>query len=136
MARLILDTGVLIAAFRGRLDLAGLLDGDDVAIPCHAVAEYLAGIHLDKDDGRSVAQREFLEEVLAVVPVEDYTMSVARHHAVQLAEVTRLGIPRGTLDLMIAATARATGRMLVTTDAKARFGDLPGVDARVLSVLS
>ncbi|GLY65743.1 hypothetical protein [Amycolatopsis taiwanensis] len=50
-----------------------------------------------------------------------------------MAEVTRLGTPRGTLDLIIAATARATGRALVTTDARARFGDLPGVEARVLA---
>jgi tRNA(fMet)-specific endonuclease VapC len=132
VARLILDTGVLVAAFRGRLDFGGFLDSDDVALPAVVIAEYFAGVHLDKDDGRSAAQREFLEDVLAVVPVEDYTATVARHHAVLLAEVTRLGVPRGTLDLIIAATARATGRVLVTTDGRARFGDLPGVDARLL----
>jgi tRNA(fMet)-specific endonuclease VapC len=133
VARLILDTGVLVAAFRGRLDFGGFLDGDDVALPAVVIAEYLAGVHLDTDDGRSAAQREFLEDVLGVVPVEDYTPTVAQHHAVLLAEVTRLGAPRGTLDLIIAATARATGRVLVTTDGRARFGDLPGVDERLLT---
>lgn len=133
MARLILDTGVLVAVFRGRLDLKGVLGEDDVALPAVAIAEYLAGVHLDKDDGRSEVQRQFLNEVLEVVPVEDYTPAVAEHHAILLAEVTRLGAPRGTLDLIIAATARATDRALVTTDARARFGDLSGVQARVLA---
>jgi tRNA(fMet)-specific endonuclease VapC len=132
VARLILDTGVLVAAFRGRLDFGGFFDSDDVALPAVVIAEYLTGVHLDKDDGRAAAQRGFLQDVLAVVPVEDYTPGVAQHHAVLLAEVTRLGAPRGTLDLITAATARATGRVLVTTDARARFDDLPGVDARVL----
>ncbi len=33
MARLILDTGVLVAGARGRLDVAGLDEDDDVALP-------------------------------------------------------------------------------------------------------
>lgn len=71
--------------------------------------------------------------MLAVVPVEDYTPAVAEHHAVLMAEVTRRGTPRGAHDLIIAATARATGRVLVTTDAKAKFDELPEVMARLLS---
>ncbi|MGB3184494.1 MAG: hypothetical protein WBB15_01360, partial [Ornithinimicrobium sp.] len=63
MARLILDTGVLIGGVRGHIDLAALADTDDVAIPAVVVAEYLAGTLLDPDPGRSVAQRGFLDEV-------------------------------------------------------------------------
>lgn len=43
MALLILDTGVLIAGARGRVDVATLAGTDDVTIPAVAVAEYLAG---------------------------------------------------------------------------------------------
>jgi tRNA(fMet)-specific endonuclease VapC len=32
-------------------------------------------------------------------------------------------------DLIIAATARATGRTLITTDGRARFEELPGASA-------
>lgn len=39
MARLILDTCVVIAGARGRLDMTALTDTDDVAIPAIAVAE-------------------------------------------------------------------------------------------------
>ncbi|MGH3620431.1 MAG: hypothetical protein ACRDQ5_01390, partial [Sciscionella sp.] len=95
---------------------ATLADTDDVAIPAVAVAEYLAGTLLDPDPGRPAAQRAFLDEVLDVVPVHAYDRAVADHH-----------------DLIIAATARATDRAVVTTDERARFGELPEVTARLIN---
>ena len=70
MDRLILDTGVLVAAVRGR---AAVPNDADVAIPAVVIAEYLAGVHLDQDAGRQAAQRAFLEEVLAVIPIPHTT---------------------------------------------------------------
>ena len=49
---------------------------------------------------------------------------MANHHAALLAHTHKSGIPRGAHDLIIAATARANGRILVTTDERARFGEL------------
>ena len=46
-----------------------------------------------------------------------------------LAHVRRSGSPRGAHDLIIAAHAVETGRLLLTRDAKARFSDLPGITA-------
>lgn len=133
MARLILDTGVVIAGVRGHLDVAALLDSDDVAIPAIAVAEYIAGTLLDADPGRSAAQRAFLDEVLEVLPVHEYDRTVAEHHAALLAHVQRDGRRRGAHDLIIAATARATDRIVLTADARARFGELPDVSARFVT---
>lgn len=133
MARLILDTGVLVAGARGRLAPSAITDEDDVSVPAIVIAEYLVGIHLDDDQSRRVLQRTFLDNVLEVSPVEDYTPGVAEHHAELLAHVRRSGQPRGAHDLIIAATARATGRILVTTDERAQFGDLPGVDVQLLA---
>ncbi|HVV20849.1 MAG TPA: PIN domain-containing protein [Pseudonocardiaceae bacterium] len=133
MARLILDTGVLVAAARGILDPAQLPDVDDVALPAVVVAEYLAGVLLDDDAGRRAAQRAFLEDVLAVTPVEDYDSTIAEHHAELLAHVRKTGSKRGSHDLVVAATARATGRVLVTTDERARFDQLPEVRARIIA---
>lgn len=132
MARLILDTGVLVAGVRGRLDLGALADSDDLALPAVVVAEYLAGTLLDADAERARAQRAFLDDVLRVFPVHDYDRDVAAHHAALLAYVRRSGAARGAHDLLVAATARATDRTVVTTDRRARFGELPQVDARVL----
>lgn len=134
MARLILDTCVLIAGVRGGVDLAALADTDDVAVPAVVVAEYSAGVLLGTDPGRAAAQRAFLDEVLAVVPVADYDRAVAEHHAALLAHPHGTGTQRGVHDLIIAATARATGRAVVTADERARFGELPDVTARLVSV--
>ncbi|MHA6621592.1 PIN domain-containing protein [Pseudonocardia sp. DLS-67] len=131
MARLILDTGVLVAGARGQA-LAGMAAADDVCIAAIAVAEYLAGTLLDPDPGRSAAQRAFLDDVLQLVPVLEYDEDVAEHHAALLAHVRQTGEPRGAHDLLLAATALSSGRTIVTTDEKARFSDLPGVDARVV----
>ena len=130
MDRLILDTGVLIAAVRGR---ATVPDDADIAIPAIVIAEYLAGVHLDKDAGRQAAQRAFLDEVLAVMPVCAYDRSVAEHHAALLAYTARQGQRRGAHDLIVAATGRATGRAILTTDLHARFDELPDVTARRIS---
>jgi len=69
--------------------------------------------------------------VLQTLSVEDYTLATARAHAHLLAAVRASGNPRGAHDLIIAATAIATGRAVVTTDRRG-FSDLPGVDVRVV----
>ena len=59
----------------------------------------------------------------------DYTERTADHHARLIAHVKRTGRPQGALDLIIAAHALETGRILISRDAAARDGDLPGVVA-------
>jgi tRNA(fMet)-specific endonuclease VapC len=132
VARLILDTGVLVAGARGRGQLGALARTDDIAIPAVAVAEYLAGTMLDTDPGRSAAHRAFLEQLVQLVPVLGYDEVVAEHHAELLAHTQRAGEPRGVHDLVVAAIARSAGRTVVTTDKRARFGELPGVEARII----
>jgi tRNA(fMet)-specific endonuclease VapC len=131
--RLILDTGVIVRARRGDGGLARLLRGDDdVTIAAVSLAELQFGVEL-ADDSRRVRRQEFVEGVRALIPVEDYTSDVAIVHARLLAHVRREGKPRGAHDLIIAATAAATARTLVTTDGKAALDDLPGVHAIVAS---
>ena len=132
MARVILDTGVLVAGVRGRLDAAPFAEEDDVAVPAVVLAEYLTGVELDPDPARRAAQRAFLDDLLAVAPVADYTTEVAGHHAALLAHDSRAGRPRGAHDLIIAATARATERALVTTYTKSGLPDLPVGKVRLL----
>jgi tRNA(fMet)-specific endonuclease VapC len=131
LARLILDTGVVIAGARGRLELAGIGDVDDVALPAVVVAEFLAGTLLDNELERAATQRAYLDAVLVVLPVHEYDRDVAAHHADLLAHARRVGAKRGAHDMIVAATARATDRTVLTTDKSARFDDLPGVTSRV-----
>ncbi|HEX3708120.1 MAG TPA: PIN domain-containing protein [Mycobacteriales bacterium] len=129
MARLILDTSVLVAAERDRGYLNRLIaDEDDVAIAAVTAAELLVGVELADDIHRS-ARSAFVRSVLETVPVEDYDIAVARAHASLLAHSRRLGRSRGAHDLMIAATAAARDRVVVSADESA-FADLPGVAVR------
>jgi tRNA(fMet)-specific endonuclease VapC len=133
--RLILDTGVLIAVERGRLRLdAVLAPEDDVVIAAISIAEYATGVLLATTENTRATRQAFLDELLQVTPVEDYTPTVAEHHATLLVHVRRTGQPRSAHDLIIAATAIATGRTLITTDTRAKFGELPQVTARLLQL--
>ncbi len=126
MARLILDTTVLITAERSSRRLKRLIgDGDDVAIAAITAAELLVGVEL-ADDLRRAAREAFVREVLDAIPVEDYDVEVARAHASLLAHTRRSGRPCGAHDLIIAATAVARDRAVVSADARA-FNELPGV---------
>lgn len=129
MARLILDTPVLIDAERRGRHLDRLIaDEDDVAIAAVTAAELLVGVELATDERRP-ARAAFVRSVLDTVPVEDYDLQVARVHANLLAHVRRTGRPRGAHDLVIAATAAARDRLVVSLDRTA-FADLPGVPVR------
>ena len=117
---------MLIAAERRGDRLAGVLtDDDDVAIAALTAAELLVGVEL-AGVGQREKRRAFVEDVLSVLPVETYDVEVARAHAALLAHTRRSGRPRGAHDLIIAATAVARRRDVVSDDG-AGFEDLPGV---------
>lgn len=108
-----------------------ITSSDNAAVPAVVVAEYLHGVLLTPEPDRAERQRTFLREALNVAPVLDYTYEVANEHAALLAHVQRTGTPRGAQDLIIAATARAADRIVLTTDSGALVGDLPEVHARL-----
>ncbi|WP_026930246.1 PIN domain-containing protein [Glycomyces tenuis] len=129
--KLILDTGVLIAAERGRFSLSAFAEDDDLAIAAITVSELLMGVKC-ADERRRPKRQEHFDQLLKVLPVENYTLQTAIAHAKLRVHAKRAGRPRGTFDLIIAATALATGRVLATTDKAAGFDDLPGLDCIVL----
>ncbi|MEO8266316.1 MAG: PIN domain-containing protein [Ilumatobacteraceae bacterium] len=124
-----MDTNVLIATERGEFDLDRLIaDDDEPAIAAITVAELGVGVEL-ATGRRKTTRRAFLDDVLETLPVVDYDIDVATAHTTLLVAVRRAGRPRGAHDLIIAATARATGRIVVTSD-RTGFDDLPGVTIR------
>ena len=131
MERLILDTTVLIAAERASASTDEVVgDDDDVAMAAVTVAELLAGVQL-ADSRHEPARRRYVDALIDTIPIEPYDLEVARTHAALLAHTHREGRPRGAHDLLIAATARRSGRTVVTADAGG-FADLPQVEVRVL----
>jgi tRNA(fMet)-specific endonuclease VapC len=114
---LLLDTNFLIDAERSDSALAV------------TVAELLVGVQMADTKRRRAARDAFVHEVLEAVPVISYDEEITRAHAELLVAVRRAGRPRGAHDLIIAATARATGRTVLTGDGPA-FANLPGVALR------
>lgn len=130
MDRLILDTTILISAERRGRELDEIVaDDDDVAIAAITAAELLVGVEL-ADRKHKRRRGKFVEALLAVVQVEDYDLRVARAHARLLAHIHSTGRPRGAHDLIIAATAATSQRLVVTAD-PAGFEALPGVSTRI-----
>jgi tRNA(fMet)-specific endonuclease VapC len=124
---LLLDTTFLVDVEREGSDLDDSIDDeDDVAIAAVTVAELLVGVELSRSKRQRTAREEFVTEVLEAVTVITYDTEIARSHARLLVAVRIAGRPRGAHDLIIAATAHATARTVVTADMTA-FADLPGV---------
>lgn len=122
---MILDTTVLVEAERGGNSLDDVIDdADDVAIAAITVAELKVGVQLAKGRRRETRKR-FVAAVLDAISIEPYELEVAEAHAALLAHVRRTGTPRGAHDLIIAATARARERQIVSLD-RSGFAELPG----------
>ena len=130
MERLILDAGVLVGLERrDELPDDVLPDDADIAIAAITASELLVGVELT-DAQRRAARKATVDAILETFDVLAFDLSTARRHAALLAHARRSGRPRGAHDLLIAATASATGRLLLTTDHNA-FDGLPGVSYRL-----
>lgn len=105
-------------------------DEDDVAIAAITAAELLVGVRL-ADRRHKAARRAFVDALLTGIPVEPYDLEVAKVHAALLAHTREQGRTRGAHDLLIAATAGARSRIVVTADATG-FADLPEVTVRIV----
>jgi tRNA(fMet)-specific endonuclease VapC len=87
------------------------------------------GIELADSAERAADRARALAAITSAVDVLEYTEATAACHARLIAHVRRAGMPRGAHDLIIAAHALQTERIVLTFGAKARFGDLPGASA-------
>jgi tRNA(fMet)-specific endonuclease VapC len=129
LSRLLLDTTFLVDADRSRGSLVDLIaDDDEVAIAAITIAELLVGA-LIADTAHRAGRQQFVNEVRNLIPIVAYDTTIAGAHAELLVAVRRRGRPRGARDLIIAATANATQREVVTADRSA-YEELPGVVVR------
>jgi tRNA(fMet)-specific endonuclease VapC len=118
-----------VDADRTGASLDELIDDDDeVAVAAVTIAELMVGVLL-ADAAHRPARQQFLDEVKVVIPIVGYDAMVAASHAELLVAVRRQGRRRGAHDLIIAATANASQREVVSADTSA-YEDLPGVALR------
>ena len=116
MTRLLFDTTFLIDAERSGDDLDEVIDDDDdIAIAAVTVAELRVGALL-ADRRRKASRSAYVDDIINTIPVIDYDLDVAEAHAELLVEVRSQGSPRGAHDLIIAATAKASDRTIITAD--------------------
>ena len=127
MPDLLLDTSALIAVESDSTQAERMLPDPDapIAIAALTLAELEVGVALARGRRRT-ERRRFVDWVRAEVAIVPYDATTATHHAELLAHCRRTGAMRGAHDLIIAATARATGRAIVTLD-RGGFVDLPRV---------
>ena len=114
---LILDTSVLIAAERKRLDLAGLFaayPAEACYIAAITAAELLHGVARAQTRGRKKERSSFVESILSAIEVIDFDLAVARRHAELWASLESVGKILGPYDLLIAATALHYDHAVVT----------------------
>jgi len=126
-----LDTGVLIAFERRTLDIDTVLGVDDAAIAAVTAMELLVGVER-ASPAHQQKRGQHVAAVLASIPIVDYTLDVARVHARLAVETLKLGKPRSAHDLIVAATAAADNRVLLTTDSSADFSSLTGVSSETV----
>ncbi|MBO0732655.1 MAG: PIN domain-containing protein [Acidimicrobiaceae bacterium] len=126
---MLLDTTFLVEADRSSDPLDEMIDDEDeVAVAAVTNVELLVGVLLADDTHRS-GRQQFVDEIHETMPIIDYDTAVAAAHAELLVAVRRQGRPRGAHDLIIAATAKATQREVVSANTSA-YLDLPGVSVR------
>lgn len=104
-------------------------DSDDVAVAAITIAELRVGVQMAQGRRRESRER-FVAAIIDAVSVDAYDLDVAEAHAALLAHVRLRGTPRGAHDLIIAATARARKRQVVSLD-RGGFAGLPGVSVAV-----
>ncbi len=126
---ILIDSSVLIASERGRLDLAVLLQehGDeDVAISAITASELLHGVHRAGAEYRP-AREAYVERLLLSFPVIPFELVTARTHTRLAAELATAGVALAPHDLLIAATALSIGYRLATRDQRS-FALIPALN--------
>lgn len=126
---LILDSDVLIRHERaGRSDFfTPYAAHGNAYISAITVSELLLGVHLANSQKRRSRRLAFVESLLNLLPVFDFTSETARVHAEIHASLRQRGALIGTHDLIVAATALQHGCAVVTGNYQ-EFNRVPGLD--------
>lgn len=130
---LILDSSVLIAAERkgqnARHALTGIAAraaGEDVAVSVITLIELSHGVARANTPERTAARRQFLNELMAAVPVHPVTVQVALRAGQIDGENTAQGVRVALSDLLIGVTALELGYRVATSNVR-HFQMIPGL---------
>ncbi|HEV8245035.1 MAG TPA: PIN domain-containing protein [Polyangiaceae bacterium] len=123
----LIDSSVLVAAERGKLDLKAKLSSlgeEPIAVAAITASELLHGVHRASSSTQRSVREAFVEQLLSNVEVVAFDLVAARIHARLAAELYRT--PVGAHDLIIGASALALGFQVATRDLRS-FPKIPGL---------
>lgn len=131
---LILDSSVLIAAERkgqnarqALTDIAARVPGQDVAVSVITLVELAHGVARANTPERRVSRQQFLDELMAVLPVHPVTVPVALRAGQIDGENSARGVRVALSDLLIGVTALELGYRVATANVR-HFGMVPGLE--------
>ena len=128
MAQLI-DTTVLIDAERQGRSLSmlqELVPGESIAVSSISASELLLGVERADTLARRQQRLEYVNSILADIPVLPFDLDVARVHARVSAHLLATGQAIPQNDVMIAATALTHGYAMLTHNLR-HFERVPGL---------
>ncbi len=107
---ILLDTSLLIAHERGRIDVdaqAALRPDEPFYLSAITASELLHGVHRATDPAIRTRRAAFVERLLMEIPILPIDLAAARAHARIWADLAAQGQLIGPHDLWLAATAIA-----------------------------
>ena len=123
-----LDADVIIRGEKGTFDLKGWLESrpnELFEVAAITVAELWHGV--ERAAGAHKARRlQYLQAVLAPLPIIPYTEQTALEHARIWAELEAAGTMIGAYDVILAATARERGSKVASFNRR-HFDCVPGL---------
>jgi len=125
---IILDADVIIRGERGVFDLAAWAasrPNDRFEVAAITVAELWHGVERGAEPHKS-RRRQYLEAILAALPIIPYTEQTSYRHARLWADLQSAGKMIGAYDLIVAATAIERGSHLATFN-KRHFAMVKGL---------
>jgi tRNA(fMet)-specific endonuclease VapC len=125
---IILDADVIIRGEKGTFDLQRWLESrpdDAFEVAAITVAELWHGVER-AGVAHKARRQQYLQRVLAPLPIVPYTEQTAHEHARLWAQLEASGTMIGAYDLLVAATALERGSEVATFNRR-HFDCVPGL---------
>jgi len=111
-----LDTSVLIAAEKNKIDFTAWQDYEEIYISVITVTELLVGVHRANTEERRIKRSAFVEQIIKSITALPFREAEARIHAQIFSTLLDKGNNIGAHDLIIAATAVANNHAVLTNN--------------------
>lgn len=127
---LIIDTSIIIAAEKGKINFIKWQDYENTYISAITVTELLVGVSRANTEERRIKRSAFVEYIISSIATLTFGIEEARIYAQILYNLFEEGVTLGTHDMIIAATAIANGHSVLTMNER-DFKRIKGVEVLV-----